>query len=120
MLVDSIKRSNFLIVCITHNPFDIVVSSWHFTRGVHNLPDWSLEDCFEMFCRGEEGFGPFWDHALGYWNMSIEKPSNVLFMRYEELKSLALERALKRGLKWLISRDASRRPRGAAVLTVIG
>ncbi|MBA0754009.1 hypothetical protein Gogos_020590 [Gossypium gossypioides] len=86
MLADSVKRSNCRIVYITRNPFDIVVSSWHFTRGVHNLPDWSLEDCFGMFCRGEEGFGPFWDHALGYWNMSMEEPSNVLFMRYEELK----------------------------------
>ncbi|MBA0577006.1 hypothetical protein Golob_024930, partial [Gossypium lobatum] len=86
MLADSVKRLNCRIVYITRNPFDIVVSSWHFTRGVHNLPDWSLEDCFEMFCRGEEGFGPFWDHALGYWNTSVEKPSNVLFMRYEELK----------------------------------
>ncbi|XP_017605891.1 cytosolic sulfotransferase 14-like [Gossypium arboreum] len=36
--------------------------------------------------RGEESYGPFWEHALGYWNMSMEKPSNILFMRYEELK----------------------------------
>ncbi|KAA3453464.1 cytosolic sulfotransferase 15-like [Gossypium australe] len=86
MLADSIKRSNCRIVYITRNPFDIVVSLWHFMRGVYNLPDWSLEDCFEMFCRGEESYGPFWDHALGYWNMSVEKPSNILFMRYEELK----------------------------------
>ncbi|TYI83635.1 hypothetical protein E1A91_D05G307000v1 [Gossypium mustelinum] len=86
MLADSIKRSNFRIVYITRNPFDIVVSLWHFVRGVHNLPDWPLEDCFEMFCRSEESYGPFWDHALGYWNMSVEKPSNILFMRYEELK----------------------------------
>ncbi|TYG70471.1 hypothetical protein ES288_D05G316500v1 [Gossypium darwinii] len=86
MLADSIKRSNCRIVYITRNPFDIVVSLWHFVRGVHNLPDWPLEDCFEMFCRGEESYGPFWDHALGYWNMSVEKPSNILFMRYEELK----------------------------------
>ncbi|XP_052486254.1 cytosolic sulfotransferase 15-like [Gossypium raimondii] len=67
MLADSIKRSNCRIVYITRNPFDIV-------------------DCFEIFCRGEESYGPFWDHALGYWNMSVEKPSNILFMRYEELK----------------------------------
>ncbi|KAL1101529.1 hypothetical protein V6Z11_D05G304100 [Gossypium hirsutum] len=50
------------------------------------MDDWPVEDCFEMFCRGEEGYGPFWDHVLGYWNMSLEKPSNVLFLRYEELK----------------------------------
>ncbi|TYH73252.1 hypothetical protein ES332_D05G315800v1 [Gossypium tomentosum] len=50
------------------------------------MDDWPVEDCFEMFCRGEEGYGPFWDHVLGYWNMSLEKPSNVFFLRYEELK----------------------------------
>ncbi|TYI83634.1 hypothetical protein E1A91_D05G306900v1 [Gossypium mustelinum] len=50
------------------------------------MDDWPVEDCFEMFCRGEEGYGPFWDHVLGYWNMSLEKPSNVLFLRYEQLK----------------------------------
>ncbi|MBA0624315.1 hypothetical protein Godav_009698, partial [Gossypium davidsonii] len=52
-----------------------------------------LEDCFEMFCRGEESYGPFWDHALGFNNLKdleINKtgkmprsiiPSNKLFFR---------------------------------------
>ncbi|TYH73253.1 hypothetical protein ES332_D05G315900v1 [Gossypium tomentosum] len=83
MLADSIKHSNCRIIYITRNPFDIVVSLWHFFRF---MDDWPVEDCFEMFCRGEEGYGPFWDHVLGYWNMSLEKPSNVFFLRYEELK----------------------------------
>ncbi|MFQ6640215.1 hypothetical protein Gotur_014691 [Gossypium turneri] len=83
MLADSIKRSNCRIIYIIRNPFDILVSLWHFLRF---MDDSSVEDCFEMFCRGEEGYGPFWDHVLGYWNMSLEKPSNVLFLRYEELK----------------------------------
>ncbi|TYJ36399.1 hypothetical protein E1A91_A05G304700v1 [Gossypium mustelinum] len=83
MLADSIKRSNCRIVYITRNPFDIIVSLRHFFRFID---DWSVEDYLEMFCRGEEPYGPSWDHALGYWNMSVEKPSNVLFMRYEELK----------------------------------
>ncbi|KAG8493428.1 hypothetical protein CXB51_010987 [Gossypium anomalum] len=83
MLADSIKHSNCRIIYITRNPFDIIVSLWHFFRF---MDDWSVEDCFEMFCRGKEGCGSFWDHALGYWNMSLEKPSNVFFLRYEELK----------------------------------
>ncbi|MBA0659905.1 hypothetical protein Goklo_011995, partial [Gossypium klotzschianum] len=52
-----------------------------------------LEDCFEMFCRGEEGYGPFWDHALGFNNLKdleVNKtgknpgsiiPNNKLFFR---------------------------------------
>ncbi|KAH1084290.1 hypothetical protein J1N35_024051 [Gossypium stocksii] len=86
MLADSIKHSNCRIIYIIRNPFDNIVSYWHFVNGMTNVFKPSLEDCFEMFCRGEEAYGPFWDHALGYWNMSLEKPLNVLFLRYEELK----------------------------------
>ncbi|KAL7235727.1 hypothetical protein ACSBR1_019090 [Camellia fascicularis] len=39
-----------------------------------------------MFCRGVIDFGPFWDHALGYWNESLERPHKVLFLMYEDLK----------------------------------
>ncbi|XP_039022206.1 cytosolic sulfotransferase 15-like [Hibiscus syriacus] len=35
-------------------------------KGTLNIADWPLEDCFKLFCRGEETFGPLWDHALGY------------------------------------------------------
>ncbi|XLS43832.1 hypothetical protein HN51_000697 [Arachis hypogaea] len=30
--------------------------------------NFSLEDAFEMFCKGVSPGGPFWDHMLGYWN----------------------------------------------------
>jgi hypothetical protein len=46
----------------------------------------SLEDASDMFCRGVNPFGPYWDHALGYWKESIEKPENVLFLKYKEMK----------------------------------
>ena len=48
--------------------------------------NWPLEECFEMFCRGEDSFGPFWDHVSGYWKESLEKPNKILFIRYEDLK----------------------------------
>ena len=31
-------------------------------------------------------FGPSWDHMLGYWNQSKERPDKVLFLKYEDLK----------------------------------
>ena len=31
-------------------------------------------------------YGPFWDHVLGYWKESLEKPHKVLFFKYEEMK----------------------------------
>ncbi|GMP77940.1 hypothetical protein CsSME_00034047 [Camellia sinensis var. sinensis] len=39
-----------------------------------------------MFCRGVCLYGPFWDHVLGYWKESLEKPQKVLFLKYEGMK----------------------------------
>ncbi|KAL3596298.1 hypothetical protein D5086_007935 [Populus alba] len=30
--------------------------------------------------------GPFWDYNSEYWNASLERPNNVLFLKYEDLK----------------------------------
>ena len=44
----------------------------------------SLDETFEMYCKGVIEFGPFWDHMLGYWKESIERPHKVLFLNYVE------------------------------------
>lgn len=46
----------------------------------------SLEEAFNMYCDGVVGYGPFWDHMLGYWKQSLERPDKVLFLKYEDLK----------------------------------
>ncbi|XVF24519.1 hypothetical protein REPUB_Repub13aG0135100 [Reevesia pubescens] len=81
-LPESIKLSNCRIVYIARNPCDIIVSFWHFL----SLPNKTLEEFFEMFCRGEEPFGPFWDHVLEYWKESLERPNKFLFLKYEDMK----------------------------------
>jgi hypothetical protein len=66
----------------------IIVSLWHFTnklRPTSRAPI-SLEEAFDMFCRGVSPFGPYWDHVLGYWKESLEKPQKVLFLKFEEMK----------------------------------
>ncbi|OMP10005.1 hypothetical protein COLO4_04919 [Corchorus olitorius] len=85
-LAESIKQSNTKIVYVTRNPLDAIVSFWYHVRAKPESSDWPLEECFEMFCGGEEWFGPFWNHVLGYWKQSLEKPNKVLFLRYEDLK----------------------------------
>ncbi|KAF6173542.1 hypothetical protein GIB67_042672 [Kingdonia uniflora] len=40
-----------------------------------------------MYCSGVSLFGPFWDHVLGYWKASLDKPEKVLFLKYENLKN---------------------------------
>ncbi|CAN1344821.1 Cytosolic sulfotransferase 15 [Linum perenne] len=44
------------------------------------------EEAFEMYCKGVVGYGPFWEHMLGYWNESQERPEKVLFFKYEDMK----------------------------------
>ncbi|KAI7741311.1 hypothetical protein M8C21_011893, partial [Ambrosia artemisiifolia] len=31
-------------------------------------------------------YGPFWEHIMSYWRVSLESPDKILFLKYEELK----------------------------------
>ncbi|KAG5532682.1 hypothetical protein RHGRI_027092 [Rhododendron griersonianum] len=70
------------------NPMDTFVSLWHFANTLRpeKIGVNSLEDVFDMFCRGVSLYGPFWDHVLGYWKESLDKPIKVIFLKYEEMK----------------------------------
>ncbi|GMP81293.1 hypothetical protein CsSME_00036050 [Camellia sinensis var. sinensis] len=87
-LPDSIKNSGYRIVYLCRNPYDAFVSAWHFVNKARAESPWPLscDDAFNMFCRCVIGFGPFWDHALGHWKKSLERPHKVLFLMYEDLK----------------------------------
>ncbi|KAL5570639.1 hypothetical protein UlMin_027214 [Ulmus minor] len=102
-LANSIKNSNCRIVYLCRNPFDTFVSSWNFTNKIRPpgfVSPLSLEEAFEMYCQGVVGFGPFWEHMLGYWKESIKNPEKVLFLKYEDLKEDSLFH-LKRLAKFL-------------------
>ncbi|KAF2298898.1 hypothetical protein GH714_028983 [Hevea brasiliensis] len=74
---------------ISRNPKDTFVSLWHFTnklRKPKEMGENSLEEAFDKFCRGVRLYGPFGDHVLSYWKLSLEKPERVLFLKYEDLK----------------------------------
>ncbi|OMP05500.1 hypothetical protein COLO4_08806 [Corchorus olitorius] len=87
-LQESIKTSSCPVVYVCRNPFDTFISSWHFMNKVkpESLPSIPLEEAFNMYCKGVIGWGPFWEHMLGYWNESIRRPEKVLFIKYEEMK----------------------------------
>jgi hydroxyjasmonate sulfotransferase len=61
----------------------MVVSLWHYLGRI--LPGLLLRDVFQSACDGTMGYGPFWEHFLGYWGASTTWPVNVLFLRYEEM-----------------------------------
>ncbi|MCL7041677.1 hypothetical protein MKW94_005832 [Papaver nudicaule] len=88
-LLECIKDSKCKLIYICRDPKDAVISFWHFMakHSPKNFGTSSLEVLFERFCDGVVGYGPFWDHVLGYWKMSLQFPQKVLFLRYEELKN---------------------------------
>ncbi|KAK3010850.1 hypothetical protein RJ639_012006 [Escallonia herrerae] len=87
-LPDSIRESNCRIVYVCRNPFDTFVSIWHYLVKIRpeNSGSFSLEEAFDMYCKGVVGYGPYWDHMLGYYKQSWETPHKVLFLRYEDMK----------------------------------
>ncbi|KAL5568377.1 hypothetical protein UlMin_024952 [Ulmus minor] len=87
-LPPTIKNSKCKIVYICRNPMDVFVSAWHFRPKFfdENIEPENIEEFFDMFCRGIHAYGPSWDHVLGFWKASLEKPDRVLFLKYEDLK----------------------------------
>ncbi|KAL3511010.1 hypothetical protein ACH5RR_030411 [Cinchona calisaya] len=88
-LPKSALDSGCKIVYICRNPKDTFISLWHHMDKI-KLPDTGIngfEEAFNMFCRGVSLYGPFWDHVLSYWKESLERPENVLFLKYEEIKA---------------------------------
>jgi hypothetical protein len=65
MLPISAKNSTCKIVYLCRNPKDTFVSLWHFLNRLAptSTSTISLEDSFDMFCRGVSSFGPYWDHV---------------------------------------------------------
>ncbi|KAJ8637344.1 hypothetical protein MRB53_011611 [Persea americana] len=90
MLPESVIKSGCRMVYLCRNPKDVFISFWHFMNKMKPFyaggQPIALEEAFEMFCSGASEFGPYWDHVLGYWKESLERPERVLFLKYEDLK----------------------------------
>ncbi|XP_010672211.2 cytosolic sulfotransferase 5 [Beta vulgaris subsp. vulgaris] len=92
-LPKSIKASSCKMLYIARNPLDTIVSSYHFyidfikkaTEDQDFKPP-SIEDFFDDFCEGRSMTGPYFEHVVGFWKESLEQPSKVLFLKYEDLK----------------------------------
>ncbi|KAA8541076.1 hypothetical protein F0562_025039 [Nyssa sinensis] len=88
-LPKSILTSGCRVVYVFREPKDTFISLWHFTSKLRRkeLPPMPLGEALELFCKGASPYGPFWDHVLGYWKASLERPDRVLFLKYEDMKS---------------------------------
>ncbi|KAE8684019.1 Flavonol sulfotransferase-like [Hibiscus syriacus] len=88
----SIIDSGCRIVYICRDPKDSFVSLYHFkvqiirtSKNTQAQPI-DLNEAFELFCEGENIYGPYCDHVLGYWKASVEHPDKIMFLKYEEMK----------------------------------
>ncbi|KAK9049323.1 hypothetical protein SSX86_031709, partial [Deinandra increscens subsp. villosa] len=86
-LPKSIIDSNCKIVYIYRNTKDVIVSYYHFIRKWLNMrvEDAPFEEAFLEFYQGISWCGPYWDHILGYWKASMERPGKILFLKYEDM-----------------------------------
>ncbi|KAK1385399.1 Sulfotransferase [Heracleum sosnowskyi] len=74
------------IVYLCRDIKDTFVSLFHFANKANFRPSpISLDNAFDLFCKGSSHAGPIWDQILGYWKESLERPHKVLFMRYEDM-----------------------------------
>ncbi|XP_027772372.1 cytosolic sulfotransferase 12-like [Solanum pennellii] len=88
LLRNTFDSSNCRVVYITRNPKDTLVSMWHFTnkwKAVDQDGPWHIEEAIEKFCSGVFPGGPYYDHVMGFKNSSLEKPTNIFLITYEEL-----------------------------------
>ncbi|GKC57169.1 cytosolic sulfotransferase 12-like protein [Tanacetum coccineum] len=87
-LPESVHNSKCKIVYMCRDPKDLFVSAFHFTNKLRpqHLGTNSIEEMFNLFCKGVFLYGPTWDHVLGFWHESLKRPEEVLFLKYEEMK----------------------------------
>ncbi|KAJ9565452.1 hypothetical protein OSB04_001418 [Centaurea solstitialis] len=87
-LPESLVASDCKIVYIYRNIKDVIVSHYYFLLKAFKLSvdDAPFEVAFDDFCQGISWYGPYWDHILGYWKASQERPGRILFLKYEDMK----------------------------------
>nr|QWJ73430.1 sulfotransferase 5b-7 [Isatis tinctoria] len=89
LLPESISKSGCKMVYIWRDPKDTFISMWTFFQKQRSGsgPLNSLEECFDMFCRGVSGCGPYLDHVMSYWKAYKENPDKILFLKYETMRA---------------------------------
>ncbi|KAK4386178.1 Cytosolic sulfotransferase 5 [Sesamum angolense] len=89
LLAKTLDSSECRVVYVTRNPKDTLVSTWHFVNKWARAKEerWPFQVAVEKFCRGLIPSGPYYDHVMGYRNLSLDRPKYAHFLTYEELKN---------------------------------
>uniref|UniRef100_A0A7N0ULG9 Sulfotransferase n=1 Tax=Kalanchoe fedtschenkoi TaxID=63787 RepID=A0A7N0ULG9_KALFE len=72
---------------VMRNHKDCFNSFWHFLNKLKSLEasTVSLDEFFDSFCSGRNAYGPFWDHVVRHWNVSLAMPGKLMFLSYEQI-----------------------------------
>ncbi|XP_071689694.1 cytosolic sulfotransferase 13-like [Rutidosis leptorrhynchoides] len=87
LLPRSIIDSGCRIVYMCRNPKDVLVSLFHFVNKMKIMGLVTIEEVFELFSKGITLCGPYWDHVKSYYKASLEHPTRILFLTYENMLS---------------------------------
>lgn len=88
IFAETLNSSACKIVYVSRKPKDTLISFWHFLNRTKKFREQAcpLELAVDHFSNGTVPFGPYYNHVLGYRNVSLEKPQKVFFITYEGLK----------------------------------
>nr|ACO15185.1 Estrogen sulfotransferase, isoform 2 [Caligus clemensi] len=77
--------SNGKVIYVTRNPKDVCVSFYHHEMLLNNHKyTGSFEQFADIFLEGKVAYGSYWAHLK--FGLEIKENSNVLFVRYEDMK----------------------------------
>ena len=71
-------------IYVMRNPKDVLVSSWHHSKNIHNMEESSWDKFVTAFLSMETMFGGWFDHVLGWWKH--KDAPNILLIKYEDMK----------------------------------
>ncbi|XP_063992922.1 uncharacterized protein LOC135170796 [Diachasmimorpha longicaudata] len=92
------------IVYVCRNPKDVCISFYHHTK--HFAFQGNFEQFCSLFLGDKVPYCPFWDHILGFWNKRNDPSSNILFLKYEDMKSDLIS-VIQRTAEFLINTKLS-------------
>ncbi|XP_017841118.1 sulfotransferase family cytosolic 1B member 1-like [Drosophila busckii] len=71
-------------IYVARNPKDVVVSSYHFWRGIGVWTGLDFDKFVEDFMFNKISYASYWAHIIDFWKMRNE--ANIFFVTYEQMK----------------------------------
>jgi len=84
-LMPSLDNTRAKVVYVARNPKDVAISTYFHDQSKAGY-EGTWEEHFQLFLRGDVGFGSYFDHVLPWWQAS-QSNENILFLKYEDMKN---------------------------------